>query len=157
MRAWLETPRAAANIYEQQYQMGLFLRDHYSGATVALNDIGAADFLADIRCVDLYGLADREVLDAIRARTYGLGMLERLVQERDAAVAILYPNWVRIPSSWSRVGEWKIAHNIVNGGDTVAFYAPDARSGGRLVRALQEHASRLPGTVQQGGFYVDTP
>src|SRR5260221_13779823 len=36
--------RATTNIYEQQYQMGTFLRDAYPGASVALVDIGAANF-----------------------------------------------------------------------------------------------------------------
>jgi len=55
------TPRSSTNIYEQQYQMGQFLKKYYSGKVVALNDIGAANYFADIKCVDLWGLANLEV------------------------------------------------------------------------------------------------
>jgi hypothetical protein len=46
-RAWASarmTPKAAQNIYEQQYQMGLFLRRYYEGKTIAVNDIGAVSY-----------------------------------------------------------------------------------------------------------------
>ncbi|HEY6952738.1 MAG TPA: hypothetical protein VI758_10045, partial [Bacteroidota bacterium] len=39
-------PAASRNIYEQQYQMGLFLKRYYQGKAVAANDIGAITFLA---------------------------------------------------------------------------------------------------------------
>jgi hypothetical protein len=64
-RAWCslkETPTAMANIYQQQYQMGLFLRTYYDGQAVAANDIGAVCFLADIRLLDLAGLATTDVV-----------------------------------------------------------------------------------------------
>ena len=47
-------PQASKNIYEQQYQMGLFLETFYSSEKVAANDIGAIHFLADIQCLDLW-------------------------------------------------------------------------------------------------------
>ena len=156
-RAWLETPRASANIYEQQYQMGLFLKRYYEGATIALNDIGAANYLADIRCVDLYGLADREILAAFRAGTYSVATLERIGRERGARIAILYPHWVRMPASWVQVGQWQIGKNIVNGGDTVAFFALQRGEEQNLIRNLREHAARLPASIRQGGAYVEAP
>ena len=48
-----EGPLAIKNIYEQQYQMGLFLREIPVGSTVMANDIGAISYLADVRLVDL--------------------------------------------------------------------------------------------------------
>src|SRR5262249_62094893 len=50
--AAVETPAACPNIYEQQYQMGLFLRGLPAGSTVMANDIGAVAWLADVRLVD---------------------------------------------------------------------------------------------------------
>ncbi len=155
VRAWIDAPRASANIFEQQYQMGLFLRERYAGAAVALNDIGAANFLADLRCIDVYGLADREVLSALRSKRYDVSAVDRIVRARKGRMAILYPNWIRIPSSWERVGHWQIERNVVNGGDLVAFYAIDPAEAPALARNLRDFAPRLPGTVRQGGAYLD--
>ncbi|MFH1143134.1 MAG: hypothetical protein V1774_01150, partial [Candidatus Eisenbacteria bacterium] len=157
VRALLETPRATANINEQQIQVALFLREHYTGSTIALNDIGAANFLADIVCVDLYGLASHEVLKALRQGTYGVKTLERITREKGARVAVLYPNWIRTPSSWTRVGHWSIADNVVNGGDTVAFFALDAEERSTLTRNLKLHSSKLPPGVDEGGLYAELP
>ena len=54
-------PQAMTNIYEQPYQMGLFLKRFYKGVGVAANDIGAINYLADINCLDLWGIGSREV------------------------------------------------------------------------------------------------
>ncbi len=62
-------PQCTTNIYEQQYQMGLFVRRYYQNSTVALNDIGAVNFLADIHCLDLLGLANAEVAGS-ETKTY---------------------------------------------------------------------------------------
>ncbi len=47
--------------------MALFLKDFYAGNVVAANDMGAINYIADIRCLDLYGLASMEVADLKRA------------------------------------------------------------------------------------------
>ena len=57
----IQTPRASTNIYEQQYQMGQFLKVYYNSEGVALNDIGASNYFADINCLDLWGLANLEI------------------------------------------------------------------------------------------------
>jgi hypothetical protein len=60
--AFKQYPIAVRNIYEQQYQMGIFLNKYYSGICVAANDIGAINYLADICTIDLYGLANMDVI-----------------------------------------------------------------------------------------------
>ena len=58
----VRVPQASQNIYQQQYQMGLlFLRRFYQDQPVAANDIGAINWLADIRCFDVWGLGSMEV------------------------------------------------------------------------------------------------
>ena len=73
-------PQCTTNIYEQQYQMGLFVRRYYQGSTVALNDIGAVNFLADIHCLDIWGLANAEVAAAKQKHTYQVLDIDRLVE-----------------------------------------------------------------------------
>jgi len=155
VRAMIEAPRAMRNIHEQQIQMGRFLRDNYPGAVVAVNDIGAVNYLADVRCLDLMGLASRDVAAHLRAGTYGTRALEDLIRRHGVKVAIVYDNWIRIPDTWQRVGRWRIQDNVVTGGDTVSLYALDPAEAPRLAEALRRFAPRLPRSVQQAGAYME--
>jgi hypothetical protein len=154
VRAVIGTPRATANIYEQQYQTGRFLREAYPGGSVALNDIGAANFLADIHGLDLMGLASDDVTAFIRAGTYNPRALEQLLRAHAVRIAIVYESWFRIPSSWRWVGSWSIRHRVVTGGETVSFYAVDPAEEGPLTQKLRQFAPRLPATVKQSGPYT---
>ena len=53
--------------YHQQVQMGTLLREYYTGRTIAVNDIGAVNFFADITVIDLVGLASMDVARLRRA------------------------------------------------------------------------------------------
>ena len=154
VRAVLETPRATANIYEQQYQIGRFLRDAYPGASVAMNDVGAVNYLADIRCLDLVGLASADVAAHIRAGTYNPRALDQLMRDHAVRIAVLYDEWIRIPSQWRRVGSWTIRKNVVAGGTTVSFYALDPAEAAPLAQKLKRFAPQLPATVEQSGSYL---
>jgi hypothetical protein len=93
------TPVSSVNTWEQQYQLERFLREHYTGRTVVANDVGCINWLADIRCLDNWGLATNEVF---RAKTRGLlssALLDSLSRDRDARIAVVYDNW------FSRHGE----------------------------------------------------
>jgi len=153
------TPQAAYNIYEQQYQMGMFLNRYYKGKSVALNDIGAANYFGDITCIDLYGLGSVEVArEKLDSAVSTNGMLKtRLTPEqmdrlaRDADIAIIYENWFKgsIPGRWSKVGEWEIKDNVTCGGGTVSFYAVNAAGSERLRENLADFSLRLPPDVIQ--------
>ncbi len=151
VRALLETPRATANIYEQQYQTGRFLKTYYEGVPVAVNDIGAVNFLADIRCLDLMGLCSNEVAALMLSDRYSARTRDQLLSSRGIRIAIVYDSWFRIPPQWKRAGQWTIRHNVVNGGDTISFYALNDADFGPLLANLREFAPRLPRTVQQQG------
>jgi hypothetical protein len=148
-RAASETTTATRNIYEQQYQMGLFLRDHYPGVRIAANDIGAIAFLADIKLLDLVGLASREVMLAQQNRTFGQAWIDDLGQRKHTQLAIIYDTWFKgqVPTRWTKVGEWEISNNVVCGDTTVSFYAVDPSEREHLVSSLTSFASRLPNSV----------
>lgn len=163
-RAWEASGKlspACHNIYEQQYQMGLFLREFYQGKGVVANDICAISYLSDIRLFDIYGLADLEVLRAKRRGDYGQDDVRRLTASRDARVIIIYDTWSAAyggnPLEWKLVGRWSIPDNIICGDGTVSFYAPDAGAVPELTRALREFAPRLPASVVQDGPYLGGP
>lgn len=75
------TPLATNNIYEQQYQMGMFLNTYYQGDAIAANDIGAINYYEDIKCLD---------------------MVITLANEHHVKIAIIYDDWWdgNIPSNW---------------------------------------------------------
>jgi hypothetical protein len=73
--------------------MGLFIRRYYQGSTVALNDIGAVNFLADNHCLDLKGLGTYEVTRLMRCHEYRTRDIFRLSREAGVKVAMVYDNW----------------------------------------------------------------
>jgi len=156
----IRTPQATTNIYEQQYQMGLFLKQFYQGESIAANDIGAINFLADIKCLDLWGLGSLEVARAKRDGNYDTQQIYNLARQKKVKVAIVYDHWFEgyggIPSQWSKVGEWKITNNVVCGGDTVSFYAVDPEEESKLIENLRIFSSQLPKDIIQRGRYIGT-
>jgi hypothetical protein len=151
-----QVTKATRNIYEQHYQMGMFLKTFYSGAVVAANDIGAITFLADIRCVDLWGLGSRDVGIAKWAKRYDRAAMALIAQSHGVGVAIVYDQWFPggMPQGWHKAGEWTIEKNVVAGGDTVSFYATAPAGEHLLAARLRQFASRLPSSVRQGGRYT---
>jgi len=154
-----KTPAASRNIWQQQYQMGLFLRQYYPQETVAANDIGAIDYLSDIHLVDLFGLASRRVLQAKFGGEWQrdlAGALETIAAAEDVRIAVIYDNWfgynpetgaAAVPARWIRVADWTIPGNVVCGGATVTWYAVQAEEAVRLRSALEEFAAALPAAV----------
>jgi hypothetical protein len=158
VRAHVETPRAVGNIYEQQIQMGRFLARYYPGASVAANDIGAIDWLADLRVLDLWGLASREVAEAkLTGRYTTVGIVE-LARSRGVRVAVIYERWLDsaggVPPEWVRAGRWRVASNVVLGDRTVAFYGVDTAEAAALADRLRAFAPELPAGVAQLGSYT---
>jgi hypothetical protein len=158
VRAYVETPGAVGNIYEQQIQMGRFLARFYSGQGVAANDIGAVCYLADVRLLDLWGLASREVAEAKLSGRYTSPWIEELARRQGVRVAVIYERWLEaaggVPPSWTRAGRWRVARNVVLGDRTVAFYAVDPAEAGALAEHLRAFAPELPSTVEQLGPYT---
>ena len=146
-------PIYTTNIYQQQYQMGKFLRQYYQGQGVAVNDVGAVDYYADIKLLDLWGLGSVEVVNARRRQAYGPGAIRWLARTKDIRVAFTYPEWFAnfggLPEEWLLVGIWKLPVNLVCGGGEVYIYAVDPAEAGRLHRCLVEYGPQLPPQVQQ--------
>jgi hypothetical protein len=158
--AIFETPQAMTNIYEQQYQMGLFLKRYYQGQGVAANDIGAINYLAEIRNLDLFGLGSLEVTKMKRNKRYTTAAIQELARRKDIVLALLYDTWFKnqesVPVAWVKVGEWTITNNVVCGSDTVSFYATTPREIENLRHNLLDFSTRLPSSVRQSGLYMKT-
>lgn len=153
IRAIQSTPAYTKITYDQQVQMGLFLRRYYTGRTIAVNDIGAVNYFADIRVVDLVGLASIDVARLRRAGHRG-PWIESLVAEKQVDVAIVYDSWLiengGVPGSWHKAGEWSGA--LPN--STVAFYAVRPDQVAALKGNLRAFMPDLPPDVTPSGEFV---
>lgn len=146
-----QIPKACKNIYEQQFQMGLFLKKYYPGESIAANDIGAINYLADIKCLDLWGLSSMEVAKAKRQGNFDTQFIQNIARKNKVKIAVLYDNWFTqysgLPPSWIKVAEWMIKDNIVCGGHTVSFYAVEASEKNQLLSNLKNFSPELPDDV----------
>ncbi len=148
----LMVPVASNNIYEQHYQMAMFVRDNANGIVIAANDIGMLGYYTPNKIVDLWGLAD---IDAAKLKidgTYSTKDIEEIAARNNVKLAIIYEHWFDqyggVPASWNKFAEWKMTKlNIVCGAETVAFYLTDGSSGSSLKQKLQKFSSRLPRSI----------
>lgn len=157
-------PQASHNIYEQQYQMGLFVRQFYRGASVAANDIGALSYLGEPRLEDLWGLAS---LDVARLRMEGeftSQQIDKITRSKGTKIAIVFDALFNdgrvtsggLPAQWIRVGSWRLFDNYICAEDTVSFYAVDRSEERALIAHLRQFASRLPPEIGQSGKYMQS-
>jgi hypothetical protein len=151
-RALVNIPQATTNIYEQQYQMGLFLARFYQGKVIALNDIGAASFLGHpLDCVDLAGLADIDVAQRLLGGLYESEDIRDIADAKQVSIAIVYDSWFGngIPATWRKAASWSVQNNVVLGSNSVTFYAVKPEELGPLRLHLNEFSRELPSTVVQ--------
>jgi hypothetical protein len=152
--------RATKNIYEQQYQMGLFLRKFYQGETIVVNDIGATTFLADIECIDIMGLGTMDVAEAMRHKGLSSQNIYEMAKSKNAKIAILYKETLDkaggVPAGWKMIGQWEIPDNYICAFKDVSFFAINASEEDILLANLRKFFSRLPKDVKQKGIYVNT-
>lgn len=143
--------QATRNIYRQQRQTARFLDRYYAGEAVAVNDIGAVAYYADVEVIDLWGLASQEVAELKLAGAYDSAAIERLVAESGAACAVVYNSWFDkyggLPADWIACARWTIPHNVVCGDDDVFFYAFDEAGAAALRKHLDEFVPELPPEV----------
>jgi len=137
--------------------MGLFLNKYYKGECIALNDIGAVNYIADIECLDLRGLGSKEIAEAIVDDELDEEFVYKEAKRRDCIIAIIYEDkdyGYDIPSQWTKVGEWKLGYNVVCGDDTVSFWAVDPDEVDDLIENLKDFSENLPKTVKESGNYT---
>lgn len=155
--AYTKATRACINIYEQQYQMGRFLKEHYPASVVAANDIGAISFYTSDTIADLWGLANIEVTKSRREKYWTPSFLDQFSRRRGAKMAMIYDSWFdpALGSKWQKLASWQIRDNVVCGDDTVSFYALDSASAPEIMASLRSFASSLPPTVTVHYFGAD--
>jgi len=109
-----QTPAAASNVYQQQYQMHRFVADFY-GKTVAVNDLGWVSYHrpAGVSVLDLWGLASPE---AAQETHKNAGWLDEITTAHNAGLAIIYPEWYEegAPDDWNLLGTMCITSRLTS-------------------------------------------
>ncbi len=142
--------RAIYNIYEQQYQMGLFLNSYYHGQTVAANDVGAISYMADLNTIDMWGLGNNEVANARKLGFWDNDFLRSLVTKNQTKVAVMYDSWFDkdLPAQWIKCATWEMPYNYICGDIKVSFYGITASDAALLRTNLTAFAKQLPADVK---------
>ncbi len=154
------TAPATNDIYRCHYYMGQFIRRYYQGSGVAVNDLGVANFMADIQCTDFHGLADLEVAQALLRKSFGPPFMDDLARSRKSFVAIIDDNWLGLyggtPRQWALAGRWKFDNRVVLTPPAISFYALTEPARLKLVENLRDFSSKLPPGVEPLGPYMET-
>jgi hypothetical protein len=151
--------RATNDIYRCDYYMGQFIRRYYQGSAIAVNDLGAANFMADIHCTDFHALADLEVARALLQKRFDPRFMDDLARSRKAFVAIVDDNWLGLyggtPRQWALAGRWKFNNRVLLPFPALSFYALTEQAKQQLIENLRDFSSRLPAGVEQLGPYME--
>lgn len=152
-----KSPQASNNIYEQPYQVGLFLDKYYDGECIAANDIGAMNFRADIECLDLRGLGSKRVAKARIEDDFDTEFVQKEAEKKECAIAVIFEHkdyGYDVPDEWTKAGEWTVKNNVVLGDDTISFWAVDPSEYNDLIDNLKQFSEKLPTTVKESGNYT---
>lgn len=143
--------RGSTNIYEQQVQMARFLDFYRSGETVAMNDIGAVNFFADVDCVDLWGLSDNDIAERRLAGELDPVEIAWITRVRGVEVVVMYESVLDetggTPAGWRPVADWRIRRNAVCGSSRVTWFSTSVAAEPKLRAQLEEWSPELPRTV----------
>lgn len=140
----LRTPRAANEIYQQQYQMHRFVTQYYR-APVAVNDLGWVSYRNDNYVLDLWGLGSAKALAARQAQS-DVTWMDDLAREKGVGLVMIYDHWFTgVPANWFRLGQLHAQRPpVITGGNRVAFYATGKDSYNQLKPLLADFAKTLP-------------
>jgi len=149
---WLalrDTPAAAANVVQQQYQMHRFVADFYR-KSVAVNDLGWVSYRrpAGVYVLDLWGLASPE---ASRQPDKDADWLDNITRAHSAGLAMIYPDWYEegAPDDWDPLATMCITGLRVSiGRPCVVFYSTAVGEKALLSGEIAAFARTLPASVK---------
>jgi len=147
--ATARTPRAAADIYTQQYQMHRFATRFHHGP-IAVNDLGCVAYRNPEHVVDLWGLGSESARLARASGDDDPAWIERATSAHGVKVAMVYETWfAELPASWQRLALVRnpSAHEI-SAEDTVSVLLVDPHYEQAAIRELEAFAQTVPSETQ---------
>jgi hypothetical protein len=150
------TPSASANIYDQQREMALFVSANFQNEAIAMNDIGAVNYFADVHSVDIWGIGTVEVIRARLQERFDMGSFLTITTNSGVRYALMNDPTFVAPDTWITVGTWELTNNYISS-DRVSFYAMNEADAQILRTALETYSSELPADVIQTGYTITPP
>jgi hypothetical protein len=147
VRTTLLTPRAAGEIYLQQFQMHRFAVDFWQ-KPVAVNDLGWVAYGNPNYVLDLWGLGSETARVARAKAGSDPAWMERLVQQHHVGLAMIFSEWFpTLPADWAEVATLTLKRDgkpVIAGERTVTFFATTPAAREELEGALKRFAPTLP-------------
>ncbi len=149
LQALHDTPTAANNIYQQQYQMHRFVADFYR-KSVAVNDLGWVSYRRppEVYVLDLWGLASPE---ASRQPDKDADWLDTITRKYSAGLAIIYPDWYEegAPDDWDPLATMCVSERPKSvARRCVVFYSTAVGDKALLSGEIAAFVRTLPATVK---------
>jgi hypothetical protein len=139
----LNLPRAANNIYEQQFQMHRFATDFWK-KPVAVNDLGWVAFRNPHHVLDLWGLASPAALEA-RLTDADPGWMDTMAKEQNVELAMIYREWFpKLPDGWREVAVLRLSGKPIISGPEVVFHATKPEAIPAIQQSLRAFQDKLP-------------
>lgn len=139
--------------YYENVASAEFIKQHYDGQAVLMNDIGAVAYLSDAKVLDLFGLGSNEPIAFQRSgRGYDAADVDRWARREGAKIALVKVEWSAIgalvPPGWQRVATWHLPRNLVFKDYELAFFASDDESAQDLARRMRAFSRTMPSDVR---------
>ncbi len=143
----LVTPRAAREVYLQQFQMHRFATEFWH-KPVAVNDLGWVAYGNPNYVLDLFGLGSEAARIARAQGGANTAWIEQLVEQHHVGLAMIYASWYP-----ARPADWVELATLTLEGDgqpaaaadrTVTFFATTPAARAELENDLRRFAPTLP-------------
>lgn len=153
-KSHLQIPENCHAVYNQHFQMAAFLGQYYSNEPVVADDIGAVNFFADLRCLDLWGLDNYDIVSAKLDGRFNTTFMDAAVREGGCDIAVIheryYDEFGGVPSGWILCGQWKThKKTLIAGGNVLSFYAFDTTAAEKLRACLNDFSPHLPVDIER--------
>jgi len=147
------TPKAAHNIYEQQFQMHRFATEYFP-ERVAVNDLGWVTYDNDQYVLDLWGLGNETARTTFIAEGHKPAPIRRITTNADVAYAMLYEEWFEggIPEEWCLIGQLETM-DLTAAHATVEFYLIEPSLETDMRDAMDSFTQTLPEQVSFQTFH----
>jgi hypothetical protein len=144
-----DTPAAASNVYQQQYQMARFEADFYR-KSVAVNDLGWVSYRrpVGVQVLDLWGLASPE---ASRQADKDADWLDKITITHGIGLAMIYPDWYEegAPDDWDPLATMCITGPRISiARPCMVFYSTGVGNKAELAAEMAAFAHTLPASVK---------